>query len=528
MKRKPLLLLLAVASILLFVGIVQWLRSRGTEKAETGESAVSKGTKPNLAPLTSVTEGSEDWLRRVGDAKTADLRSLMELALRITDPTLRSLIVEAILARWIAEDTEAVLAFLDHLEVMLSSSNLEVVYAGLERVLANLHPEVALLDNVIVLVERLISYLSDKDPERALAWAEKCLLDDALENALVSVIRGTVRTNVARALEIAKKVTSELRTMQAMALIGGHWAASDSKGALSWAKTITSPGTKALTMNSILLVMAQASPAAAATELSATAGEMASEFARARRAILAENNLTEADEANSTEAYRDMLDSGSIPGPESPDVELMVDAGKVIASKMAAEDPEGATSWAEALEGGFLRSSVLAAAVETWATTNPLDALNFVNQKYPNDAPLLESVFTGWASTAPAAAAYNVNRIADPFHRTAVLNQLFAKWGNSGSAANAAAFLQQMPAASVTDQMRLSVSQGLVSGAPLEAWNVAKTIQEPNAQARAMKAALSALVFSNPGQAVEVYNTTNIPAKTKVVLGELLDSAGAR
>lgn len=155
-------------------------------------------------------------------------------------------------------------------------------------------------------------------------------------------------------------------------------------------------------------------------------------------------------------------------------------------------------------------------------------ALAYVRQRHPQDALLLAAVFTGWAATAPAAAASNVHRLGNRATQQAVLNQVFAKWAGGSGVANAADYLRQMPPSSVTDQMRLSVSQGLASVSPLDAWNIAKSIQNADAQTRALKHALSAMIFVDSAQAVQVFNSTDLPPGTKRVLGRLLDAVGAR
>jgi hypothetical protein len=276
-----------------------------------------------------------------------------------------------------------------------------------------------------------------------------------------------------------------------------------------------------MAMNSVLLTLAGADTNDAANRLSAAARTMVGEYAVRYRNELAAMNLTELDVANDTEAYRDLLNDGAIPPPNSPDVELMGEAARVIAGKLAESNPRAATTWAASLDNEFLRLNAMKGALTGWIGREPEAAVNHYQASYGRYHDILASLYDTWTASNPAAAAAGVALLESGTHRTLAIQSVARGWAAS-DAAGAANWLDQLPAAYRSDEARFAVANALSPDRPVEAWNRALEIANPSLQYKALKSAFGNLLAADPAQARSLLQATPLPATTSERLAEMV------
>lgn len=520
-------LCIVLAAISLVAGVVVYQSSRDTdESADRGEGRPGDSRSMSVAGMAS--KGRSDWEQMIAGAPVASFRDLMQEAMRISDASLRDEVVRLILDRWLHDDTAGLVKYWASLEVEGNEKMLAVIAAGLESVLTNIDPTMAASDEVLLVLQRLISYLAGTDPEKALSWAQKWLLNDTLESSLVAIARGMAREDVARALAIIDEMKSPLRRGQAMSAVAGIWAAKDLDAALKWAGGLTNAVERALALNMALLVGAQQDPARTAAELKANAEDINRQYLRDRDAELKANGMTEADFANDPETYKEMLASGAISPPYSGDVELMGEASKVLGSELAKTNPQAAIEWANSLEGDYLKLKALSGVLEGWVkgdlVSGAANAVDYLTTHYPNNVDLVNSVYQSWASTDYHAAADGTRMLQDPYMRSAALEAVLGPWAVKGNAMEVVDYLNNLPAAESTDNVKLAVANAISANYPEQAWEIASRISAESAQYRGLKTAFSNLVIRNPDQASAILGAATLPETTAVRLYELLEA----
>jgi len=411
--------------------------------------------------------------------------------------------------------------------VHAADDKMATLVRALQESLTKLTPEQAASDEVLVAVQRMISYLAIHDPDKALFWANQWLLDDTKENALAEVARGFARTDITKALAVIDSMTSPLRRGQALATVGGIWAMRDPEAALKWSMTLSNPAERALTLNQVLLATARMDLDAASQHLKEQAQIMNDNYKAYREAEMARNGLTGIDEANDPERWAEMREGGLIMDPSSPDVELMSESARAIAAKLAAKDAIKAVTWAESLETEFLKTKSVTGALEGWAKVNAAEALAYAMQNYPNDREMMKSIFASWASVDGLAAAEGVKMLDDPAKRAAALEAVVSSWTATGETANvadAAAYLAMQPASEVSDATKAALVVALSQSTPQQAWALAQTISDPKAQFRALKNAFSNLVIQSPAQAEVLLASSSLSNDTSGRLQDMLDA----
>lgn len=494
---------------------------------QSGDSSSAKSGEKNTGPLSMksiATMSLADWQMRTDAASKGDFRSLIEDAMKITDASLRRKVITSIVDRWLREDVSGFTKYWASLEVDGADSKLAMVALALQDSLTNLDPELAASDEIFVVVQRLISYLAGTDPERALVWAKQWLMNDTLEQAKVSIARNMAKTDVQRALSLIDEMTSPLRRGQALAAVGGIWAAKDLEAATRWASGLKNPAERGLTMNAVLLAAAQQDPSMAANQLKTEAKSMNDEYVRDRNKDLAEKGVSEVDMANDPETYKEMVANGNVSTPYSPDVELLGDSGKVLGSKLAEKDGNGAADWATSLETDYLKLKSLSGALEGWAKTDPYAAIEYLNNNYPNNSDLLTSLYSSWAANDPAGAADGAMLIDDPTMRSLALESVIKSWSISGNPQEVVNYLRDIPAAEATDAVKLAAANAISQSSPQQAWEIAQTISGESAQLRALKAAFANMVIQNPAQAGAMLDSTALSETASVRLRDMLDA----
>jgi hypothetical protein len=516
----------SVAAVVLTVittGIIIY-RSDESALGADGKSASSGSNRRKVQWTAGADYNISQWLERISDTSAKDLKSLMEEAMMLSDAGLRRQVIEGIVDRWLTEDAQGFTKYWAALEVHGADDKLAMVAEALQNSLTKLDESAAASDEIYVIVQRLISYLANTDPERALEWANLWLLNDAKENALVSVARNMAKTDINRSLAIIADLKSPVRRGQAVAAVAIVWASKDLNAALSWAGSLPNSVERGLALNGALLVAAQQDPVMASQSLKGHAQQINEDYVREREAELASKGLTDADLAEDSETYKEMLAAGNISAPYSADVELMADAGKVLGAKLAESDPAGAVEWAANLETDYLKLKSLSGVLEGWAKTDPHSALSYLNEHFPHNNDLYASLYSAWSTVDSSSAAEGALSITDPYQRSLALETVISNWATRGDANAALAFMLQLPTAEITDGVRAATATAISQSSSQKAWEIAQGISNENAQFRALKTAFSTLVIENPSEASALLASTTLPEKTTDRLRDMIDA----
>jgi hypothetical protein len=266
---------------------------------------------------------------------------------------------------------------------------------------------------------------------------------------------------------------------------------------------------------------AQSDPATAAARLADAERAMSDAYRERYRSDLAAMNLTEADLANDPETYREMLNAGTLPPPTSPDVELMAEAARVIAGRLASGRSGSGTEWANSLENEFLQLQAVKGALAGWSRSEPESAASFVAANYSQSREMLTTVYETWASSDPTRAAAGTGLVKDPVQRAFALESVVSAWAATDAAA-AAEWVDRLPEAERTDAVRLAVVSGMSAVDPVEAWNRAQAMTDPSLQYRGLKAAFATIVTRDPQAARGLLESANLSTRNAERLRELL------
>jgi hypothetical protein len=523
----------AVSTVIIVSGIMVAVRmNRGETPAAANHAAAATTTaaKPSATRNGTASAASdlslEDWQHKIAEANLKDFRSLMDAAMQITDAELRNTVVTGIVDRWMLEDSDSFIKYIASLEVSGGGPALVAVMTALQDSLTRLDPERAASDEILVIVQRLINYLANTDPAKALVWAKKWLLDDTLESALLAISRGMARSDIEKSLAIIDQMKSSLRRSQALAAVGAIWAAKDPAAALQWAMGLKYSAERALTLNSVLLAIAQTDAKGASASLLAQAQQISDQYSKDRTAELAATGKTEADYANDPVSYREAVENGIIKPPTSPDLELLENAAREVSRLLALGDPVAAIKQAEALPGDYLKMKAISGALEGWAKIDPAAAYAYVSANYPENMDMIKPLYSSWAATDWRTAADGTSLIADPAKRGLALESVIKTGAalNSNNAGEIASYVSQLPPSINTDGVKAALANSISYQSPEIAWQVAKTISDESAQYRALKNAFANLVIQDPAQAGNLLNTSKFSDTTSERLKDMLDA----
>ncbi len=502
MRRLHRRLFVSVALLvsLLSLAVWQWSAS-STGRSSTPASAAGSP----VASAASYSSGSNSaslshWLDRIRAASPADYAALADELLRLSDPDVRQAALAELLRLWLHADAHAFNKYFMALEVENDVPNLNLLADALKVALTQLDDDAAASDAVKDLVRRLVMHLARHDPDAALAWANDWLLDDTRDAALVQIARSLTQRSPAEGLQVVAQIAAPLRRMQGLAAVGGIWARTDSAAALRWAAALLRPTEQALALNSVLLTLAHGDARAAAAELAAHERRMAEDYRARYERDLAAMNLTPADLANAPEKYRELLEAGALPPPTSPDVELLAEAARVIASRLGETGDRMGAAWAESLNNDLLRLHAARGALAGWSHVDPAAAVAYFNDHYASYPELVGSLYENWAAADAANAAAGTRLLGDAALRATAVESVASAWATRDST-GAANWLDQLPATDRTDAARLAVVYGLAETQPAQAWSRALQIQDSALQYRGLKAAFANLLTQDVNQA---------------------------
>ncbi len=511
--RAALLGMAAIVAVLLYV----FLPGRQRSESARGPASTERTVVAGAPGAPDVGEARND------EVEEKDFQSLADAAMKIKDPARRQEVLAGILTEWLRSDPLGVGKYVMRLEVETSTKKLTILANALNDVLATLPPETVASSAVRDPLRRLTAHLARHDPDMALTFADTWLDGDPRDAAMVDIARAFALRSPAEGVALASRITSPLRHMQAFAVVGGVWARTDPAAASAWAARIVVPTERAVVMNAVLTSIAQSDPASAASYLTTAEQVIGDQYRDQYLRDLAAMNVTEADLANDPEKYLEMLEIGEIPPPSSPDAELMADAARLIASKLASERPAAGVEWAESLENQFLKMRAIEGAMAGWSRSDPEAAAAFAAANYPRYREVLTTVYEVWADDAPANAADATRLLQDPALRAAATETVVKTWAVT-DASDAAAWVDRLPADDQTDAIRFALVTAMSSSDPVGAWNRAQAIGDASMQYRALKAAFSEVVIRNPDTAAELLASATLSERNAERLHAILDA----
>lgn len=515
---------LLVLTAVLAIGLLTWRpwEQKVTEAAVAAPPASAVPRTVN-APPPMPSSDLESWRLRIAAATAAGFRSLLAEAMGLADDTLRDAVVRELVAAWLRSEARDFHKYFAGLEVEGNERERLQLIAALGSVLPSLDPTRRASEVIRSLVQRMIAGVVGDDPSLAATWASQWLPEAAREAAMVSVVRETARRDPAEALDLAQQLNSPLRRMQGMTAVGRVWGARDPRAALEWAVGIPQSTERAMTLNAVLVSVAQEDPGLAAARLREAEQALSREYRIQRDADLVRLGLDEEALANDPETYRDLLASGAISPPESPDVELMADAGRVIAEKLARTDPTTATAFVGSLENPFLTRKAEAGALAGWVAEDPPGAVAHFMEAYPGNTELIAPLFSTWAGTDPAAAAAGAATLETAAQRVLAFDATIETWAAIDPRA-AARHLDALAPVERSDHAVASVVSALSAVQPEEAWSRALGIAEPDLRYRSLRSAFAVLVTDRPEAAQALLASTSLDPDQAERFGEMLEA----
>ncbi len=514
----------AIVALIGFGLIVYWRKPPAVSPKAAAQAAATPTAEASIAP-----DNQTSWTQRIAKASIAQFRNLLREAFETEDEALRQRLVTELIVAWLNRDPQDFAKYFASLQVFAEANSplRQLVMTALAEALTKLSPEAAASDHIFAIIAQFVANLASTDPEAALRWARAWLLDDMLDAALVTIAREFARTNPQQGIEVAQQAKAALRRMQGYYAVAGIWAQTEPYEALAWAAALSAPTERAMVLNSVLLSLSHQDPQTAATRLTEFQHQMADEYAQARKATLAALNLTEADLANDSERYREMLEAGAISPPTSPDIELMADAGRVIAARLAETDPAAAIDWTNSIENDFLRMKSLTGLLQGWARIAPADALAFQRANYPQSSEFLAAVFDSWGASNPAEAAQAARGLSDSNSRIRALESVVSSWVLKEDPGIVARWLDTLAASEKSDTMTSTVAAALSTTTPEQSWQRALGITNEAQRYRALKAAFSVLVVERPQVARNLLASASLSEKHHERLSEMLNAVGA-
>lgn len=446
----------------------------------------------------------------------AEFRRRMARALRTRDEAA----IVALLDEWLQLDPAAIRTYLMALDVNGDLDDLGLIAGALAKALGGLPPSLVASPAVRDLVTRFATMLARQDPEAALEMANTFLQGDNRASTLVQVARTLAERDPMEGLRLAEQITSPLRRQQALAFVAGIWAKSDPAAVVAWASQLREPTEQAMALNAALASMAQTDPETAAAHLAIAERTLQEEHTIRRNRDMAELGVSEADLLNAPETA-DAADGVEVLPPKSPEAELLSDAARLIAMRLAAEQATAAIAFAESIENDFVRQAAVKGALAGWSRVDPAAAAAYALTYRTGNGEMVATVYDIWADVAPADAASSALTIGDPMLRAAAIEMVASTWSVE-EPQQAAAWLDQLPAAERSDAAILAVVANLAPEDPVAAFARAQAIQDPKLQYRGLKAAFTELVIRQPAAARDLLASSSVTGNTAERLQEIL------
>ncbi len=314
----------------------------------------------------------------------------------------------------------------------------------------------------------LVGVWSEKDPAAALDWA---LRQRNLAGPIQEAFGALARRSLTDALDRYAGGTEPLQKAWAPAL-ALQWASSDPASASAWALRQREAGLGSNALLQSLPIWAQADPSAAAEFIRGILPQVtdsSEQLALARAWVVAEPGLS-LDQLRSVVApenhdalFADVVQNGiaSDPSAARAALERIVDPGtrrtatSGLAVRWGQQNPLQALEWAQTLASRVDQESAIRSVFEGWATRQPEAAASHLSNL---EASQRDQALVGLVQTvmnqAPADAANRSLQVSDPALQAQLLESTFQRWGRSHPTAAAAWLDQARLPAGLVDRLR--------------------------------------------------------------------------
>lgn len=342
-----------------------WSESQG------GGGGSALGAFSRLAGAPGDSALWDEALMQLGRLNPADISSALDMLSKLPEGRRRNAMMFELLQRWGKSDPAAALEYAGNVESM------RLRYQALERVLsgwATQDPVAAMawLDEhsgseSLRTFQRqfmaIVNGYAEKDPVGAFNYAlnlpenlrsDRQMKAMALNRSIESLLaKGEVQT----AMNLVQNLPEGNIRNQALNQFVGEWARQDPQAALKWTEALSNEGDQRMLRRSLMRSWAETDPQSAAN-------------------WLAQQNVPESDMAGlvtgliarwseyDTEASAQWLNQM----PPSPEIDRAV---AVYTAQVAADDPEGAMSWAVSITDENLRNRLMSRVASEWKEADP-------------------------------------------------------------------------------------------------------------------------------------------------------------
>lgn len=442
-----------------------------TQKPTAGNSTPFKFNKQ---PVTY-----EEWMTQIDSTTAESYPAIMDGALRVKDAALRGRVVESLLLKWLNADVSSYLAYLDQLEGSADEGKdaWPVLVPAFVKAVPQLGEEAATSSDLEEAVLWMTDYYAEQDPNAALAWARKWLLDEAQESALASIAGQLSKTSLDQAVAVANGLKSPNSRIDAMANIGAELGGVDPRKALEWAQSLKDPSERGAAVEEVMWAMSDKDPSSAAS-------------------IVKQLN----------------------------NPELLENIGGAIAESLADKDSKAAVDWAEAIPAGAAQDEAITGALTGWAKSDPKAAFTYFESKHSKNLDAAEGIFEQWASNTPEAAAAEALKVSDASLKEHAVVGVVNGWLNFDDTQAAEQWVDQMPVGRQRDLASATLVDALSVTDPQPAWDRAVAIKDAQVRQEAMLSAFSGLAQMDPSAARSVLGGGALSADDKKLLQPVLDS----
>lgn len=448
-------------------------------KATTASNATPSASARPLGGGAKLPTTLEGWKSAIASAKQDSYPAMMDGALAISDPTMRSKVVEALLVTWLNNNCETYLQYLDQLEgADDGSKNLwPILVPAFVKAVPQLGASAASSSELEEAVQWMTDYYAQENPPAALDWAKKWLLGDAQESAFATIAGQLAKTSLDQAVGLANSLKSQNARIDAVSNIGSELGKIDPQKALAWAQSLPDAAEKAAATEEVMWSMADSDPAGAAAQVKQL------------------NN---------------------------PD--LLQNIGGTIAESLADKDPSRAVQWAEAVPAGPAQNEAMSGALSGWAKTDPKAAFSYFQSKQSTNFDAAEGIFEEWAAKTPQDAAAQATSISDPTLREHAVTGVVNGWLTNNDVQGAQQWVDQLPAGHERDVASAAIVDAMSVNDPQTAWDRSLTIQDPQVRQEAVLSALSGLAQSDPEAAQAAVNSAHLTEQEKKLVQPVLNS----
>ncbi len=501
MKFKTLAATLAITACLLLAAALWFAGSRQPAVPQTAAEV----RRPQ-ALETPLTISVEELRERIATATAAEFPELMRLALGLKNP-LRDELATALIRRWLQEDLESFVVFLDEIEI--DGGNLwDRLAPALMAALPDIDEKKEHYFALREVIERVILNAAATDPHTALSWARQWLMGHTLDATLAGIAAELAAVDLQAAMALVPEIKSLANRMEAASDVGRIAGAQDPEAAFRWAATFTGEADRTFAMAGILEGLAVRDTARASAEYSKIVSAMKERY---REQVLADR----AASGTSVEEEYEGLSPEEIAKAElarpNPNLIYLEKTAYIIGTELARGNPLAALEWARSLDIYQGGAAATEAVFEQWASRAPLEAYQAFLRESQRRPELAASVFLAWAAADPSAASTAALKLSPGTERDHAVEGVARGWIDAGeSPEEIARWTDSLITVSEKDRVRAVVAAEAAYDNPAFAWEQVSRIQNPAKRAELFQAVFPSLVENNPKLARKALSNTRL------------------